>query len=77
MVNGVFDLRPGAGDFRLQRGDTGVKIGHGQGVQILSDKLGQGVVSLAGQVAVHVHERNVDRGSASVNKVVAPLAAQP
>ncbi|AMK22467.1 hypothetical protein K426_07600 [Sphingobium sp. TKS] len=44
-----------SGDFALQRYDARFQIGHGKWAQILSEQLGQRIISLSRQIVIHVH----------------------
>ena len=73
MVNGAFNHLAGPCYFALKRFDALFQLGNGKRTQILSEQLGQRIISPAGKIVVHVHNANVDRLSQSVNKALIPF----
>lgn len=69
MVNGVFNFFLRSGNFRFQSSYPLLQLIDGKWVEVLPHKGGKGIISLSRQIFVHVHDGNVDRPLASVNKV--------
>ena len=59
MLLGTLHMRFDAGNLRLESGDAGVKLFHGNGVEILFGKGNQRVVRLAWEQIVEIHGRIV------------------
>lgn len=53
MVDGAFPFAPAAGDFRLQRDDPRIQLGHGKRVKVLPRELRDGIVRSARKFVVH------------------------
>lgn len=68
MVNGVFNFFLRTGYFRFQRSYPLLKLGNGEWIKVLPRNGGKGIIGPSRQIFVHVHDRNVDRSRASVNK---------
>lgn len=68
MVNGVFKFFLCPGYFRFQCSYPLLKLGNGERIKVLPLQGGNGIISLSGQIFVHVHDWNVDRSGATVNK---------
>ena len=77
MGGGLRDMSLHAGDFGLQRLDTGVKLLDRHGIEILLGKLDQRVAGLAGEQIFEVHCRIVDLSVSAVNKRRAVTSAVP
>lgn len=56
MVNGVFNFFPCSGNFRLQCSHPLLKLIDGKWIKVLPLQGGNGVIGLARQIFVHVHD---------------------
>lgn len=62
-------------DFAAQRRNSGLKLVHRQGAQILFHEQAQWILRAAGEEVVLVHSRSVDPDRPQVNKLAAPAVA--
>lgn len=69
-MNGLVDLRPGAGDFRLKQGDALVQLLDRQRVKVLTLEIVQRVLPSARGELVEIHDDSVDPDAGDVNKMV-------
>ena len=69
-MNGLVDLRPGAGDFRLKQGDALVQLLDRQRVKVLTLEIVQRVLPSARGELVEIHDDSVDPDAGDVNKAV-------